>query len=114
MSEERVDLSNLDPTRDPQRWDRLVESIASKAWAARQRRLTVAHQLVVWARPSLMAAAVAALLPWIAALAGETGSEPQAAIDADPAYVLAQWAETDERPSASRILQVLGERHDAP
>jgi len=112
MSESRVDLSSLDPMRDPQRWDRLVESIASKAWAARRRRLTVTHQLMVWARPSLLAAAVVALLPWVAALAAGTAAEQDNVTQTDPAYVLAQWAQSDERPPASTILKVLGERHD--
>ncbi len=112
MTEERVDLSVLDPARDPLRWDRLVESVASGAWTARQRRLTVTHQLVTWARPALLAAAAAALIPWAATLASKSGSERDTMTQSDPVFVLAQWAQSDERPSATRILQVLGERHD--
>lgn len=108
MTDERIDLSSLDPSRDAARWDRLTQSVADRAWKSRQRRITVAHQLLAWARPALAIAATLALIPWIATLVhGQEEETPQQ----DPALVLARWANADERPSPSRILEVFGEHH---
>ncbi len=113
MDEQKIDLTVLDPSRDPERWERLVQSVVSRASAARRRTLTVGRQLVAWARPALAIAAGLALLSWAGRLASP---EPEAAVARardDPASVLVRWASSDERPPAARILEVLGERDGA-
>ena len=112
MDEHKIDLTCLDPSRDHERWDRIVNSLAAKAWAARQRKLTVPIQLLAWARPALAIAAAVALVPWVASLARESGDETQVTTEQDPALVLAHWASQDERPAPSRILEVLGDRYE--
>ena len=62
---ERVDLSPLDPARDPERWSLLVEATRARVDAIlleRDRRLDPLAILAGWARPILAAAAVAMLL----------------------------------------------------
>jgi hypothetical protein len=111
MKDDKVDLSSLDPTVDEQRWDRLVGSIAHRAWSANKRRLTVPLQLVTWARPALAVAACLALVPWGASLLQDDESQQTVASQQDPAYVLARWAAEGEQPPPSEILQVLGDSH---
>jgi hypothetical protein len=113
MDEEKIDLSGIDPSRDRQRWEGLVQALASRAHAARQRQLSVGHQLLAWARPALAIAASVALMSWAGRL---VSPEQDAAVtegEQDPAIVLAQWAMNDERPPANTILRVLGEPHAA-
>jgi hypothetical protein len=113
MNDERIDLSSVDPSRDAQRWDQLVESVASRAWSARQRRFTVGYQLSAWARPGLAIAAAVALTIWAGALTG-TGRDTQAAQNQqEPAFALSEWAANDEVPDTSKILTVLGGSNEA-
>ena len=112
MDEQKIDLSDLDPSRDAERWEELVRTVARRALAARRRRLTVGHQLLAWARPALAVAAVAALVSWVGNLASPEPTATIAEGQEDPAIVLARWASSDERPSTPKILRVLGERHD--
>jgi hypothetical protein len=111
MDEQKIDLSVVDPSRDAARWERLVQSVARRAVAARRRRLTVGGQLLAWARPALAIAAGVALVSWVGSLASPEPDAPVAESQEDPAIVLARWASSDERPSATKILRVLGERH---
>ena len=118
MSERKIDFSAIDPARDRKRWDKLVQSVASRAYEARRQGLTVGHQLIAWARPVLAIAACVALATGTATLlagsqqapAGTENAAPSAS-PRDAALVLASWAMNDERPPATKILQVLGERH---
>ena len=57
MDEQKIDMSAVDPSRDPERWETLVQSVAARALETRRRRLTVGHQLLSWARPALAIAA---------------------------------------------------------
>jgi hypothetical protein len=111
MDDQGIDLSFVDPSLDAERWDKLVQSIARRALAARRRRLTVGYQLLAWARPILAIAAGVALMSGVGSLlspeCGVSATESQE----DPAVVLARWAASDERPSPSKILEVLGDRH---
>jgi hypothetical protein len=109
--EDRIDLSSLDPARDVERWERVIDSIASRAWEARRRRRGVADQLLAWTRPTLALAAGVALAIWAGALLGGQHSGTVAATEEDAAFALAGWAGGGETPSTSRILQVLGDGH---
>lgn len=65
MSEDRIDFSPLDPTRDPAYFDRIVASVMERAideLAARCASNSPLLQLVNWKRPMLAAAAVIAMV----------------------------------------------------
>lgn len=109
MHEPRIDLSSLDPSRDSERWQKLVQSLADRAFAKRQQQLTIGYQMAAWARPVLAVAAAVTLAfganVWL-------NHERRSALTlrpVEPAFVLATWAAADERPATSNILQVLGE-----
>lgn len=105
MGEQRLDLSVLDPARTPQRWTAVVNSVVTRAWTARQRRLTVGLQMIRWARPALAIAAGVACVCWM-------GSHREAATESSqlaPADQLSAWAARDTRPATSEIFAVLGE-----
>jgi len=112
MDDSPIDLSSLDPSREPERWKQLIDEVVEQARAAHCRRMSVAHQLVAWTVPALAIAAAFALVVWAGALsvAQRTATAHNSA--ADPAFVLARWAMTDERPATSAIWQVFGERYD--
>jgi hypothetical protein len=111
MNDERIDLSLLDPSRDPKRWERLVASVTSRALAAHRRRLTISYQLTAWARPALALAAAAALASWVGTVVAPTRNGSAARTEPEPAYVLSAWANGDDVPATPRILEVLGGSH---
>ena len=60
-----IDFSPVDPTADPEHFDRLVESIIARAadeLAARRVRSNPVLQIAAWRRPMLAAAAVVAVI----------------------------------------------------
>jgi hypothetical protein len=101
--DQKIDLTALDPSRDRARWAELVDTITTRV--AQARRPSVTRQLLVWARPTLALAAAVALVVWGSALLGARESEAEAA----PADLLARWAQNDEVPAATQILDVLGD-----
>ena len=113
MDEQKIDLSVIDRSRDGQRWERLVQSVAARALDAGRRRLTVGFQLLSWGRPALAIAASVALVSWAGSLVAPGRGTTAAQTPEDPAIVLAQWARSDERPAPNQILKVLGEPHGA-
>jgi hypothetical protein len=65
MDDDRIDFSSLDPTRDRDRFDRLVGSIMEQAADELENRRATSGplmQLVNWKRPMLAAAAVIAMV----------------------------------------------------
>lgn len=111
MNQEKIDFSSLDPARDPERWDRMIQSVASKALEARSRPQTISEQMGRWIRPALAMAAALALVIWGGALFSNRTQSSTVQQKIDPAYVLSGWASSQERPSTSRIVQVLGGSH---
>lgn len=111
MSEPAVDLSPLDPFRDPRHLESVVGSLVRRARAARMRQFTVAAQLRSWACPLLAVAASIALLSWIGR-PGEffaTGPAMSGAVSSlEPSAVLSSWARGDAVPSTETILVVFG------
>ncbi|MDX1623638.1 MAG: hypothetical protein R3199_06625 [Gemmatimonadota bacterium] len=86
MSDERFDLSGIDPTRDEASFDRVVDGIMAVASDELERRRTTARPLAAvsaWTRPALAAAAVVAAIS-VAGLAAvprpPTSAEPEAGI----------------------------------
>ena len=109
MTNQKIDFSALDPSRDAKRWESLIESVASRAVAARRRQVSLPYQLMAWMRPALAIAAAAAVVTWVGALTS-SGTDSAAALESEehPAFVLSRWAMADERPSTKKIYQVLG------
>jgi len=105
MDPDRVDLSALDPSRDPARWEAMVRRTAARGLA--RRRASVASQIAAWSRPALALAAGVALVVWTGTLAYTPTAE------SDPAGKLLEWASTDSSPATSEILETLGSRHAA-
>jgi hypothetical protein len=73
---EPMDLSALDPARDPEQWSRLMETTRLRIEAALERRggaPEVVEILAAWYRPILAAAAVLALVFRLADAAIATG-----------------------------------------
>jgi hypothetical protein len=108
MNEERIDLSALDPARDPDRIERIVEGvragielrIGEEPWTTGLGRAWI---------PALLAAAVAGVLAVAAPrLAGPTavGADPLAVTIGVPAP-LARWAAEEEPPSTAEVLATL-------
>jgi hypothetical protein len=100
MSDEKIDFSFLDPSRNTTRFDALVEDVVLRAFAARKGPATVSDQLLAWWRPALAAAAALAIIVWIAAMS-PSGSRDRGArreSDGDAAFV--QWALGERSSSA--------------
>lgn len=112
MDDERIDLSPLDPSRDAARWDQMIESVATRASAGRQRPSPVAVQVVAWAPAALLLAAAAALVVWLAPT-GDSARAPSSGAQQPAALALARWASTGELPETSDLLETLGGEHDA-
>jgi hypothetical protein len=107
MGEQPLDLSVLDPTCTPERWSKIVDSVATRAWLTRRRQLTILAQMIRWARPALAIAATVALVCWMGSHRATTSDSAQLA----PAEQLSDWAACDTRPATSEIFAVLGEVH---
>jgi hypothetical protein len=110
MDDDRVDLSALDPARDPARWNALVAGVAARA--ALRRRASLARALTGYAAPAFALAAAAALAIWLLApargapaIAAETYSETYSEIDG-----LAAWALRGV-PDGAGLLSSLGGSH---
>jgi hypothetical protein len=104
--EEGLDLSPLDPTRDPVRFGALARSVAARA-SARQAPEAWA---LLWrfGRPSVALAAVLALAVWGPLL--WPASRFVASDGADPAEAVLEWARAGTPSSAAEVLQALGRR----
>ncbi|HEV2851973.1 MAG TPA: hypothetical protein VHC97_04140 [Thermoanaerobaculia bacterium] len=130
MDERPIDLSPLDPTLDPERWERRIATIAALASPEMARRSMAAHPaespslvLLGWFRPALSAAAVLALCAGAALsllIQNQAGRpEPAVALEALrlPAPV-AQWLGEDQPPSVGDLALAIhggrGDRGDRP
>ncbi len=109
MHDSKLDLSSLDPCRNTEHWDQLVDSIADRAVARYRQRLTIGYQLWAWSRPVLAAAATVTLIVGAKALLTRHESSGTATSEFRKVYVLAEWAGNEEHPAPSNVLQVLGE-----
>ena len=112
MADEKIDFSALDPAQDPQRWEQLVESVAQRALAARERPNPLLLQLSAWFRPALALATGLAIAVWCAALVQSDRSTAAAvATVEDPVHALTNWAADDAIPSSVNPVAVLGGSH---
>lgn len=110
------DLAPLDPTRDAERWERMVAGITAAAAPelARRARLPAPGMLMLladWVRPTLSAAAVMAaaagafLVTQPGALAAEAGS---LAADLGYSASVATWVEAESAPSVEEMMGLDG------
>lgn len=109
MDEPRIDLSALDPGRDPERLERMVQAVLARSGRAHAHPF--ASEVVSRGRIAVAAALAAAALAWVPALAGR----PEAAAPAkaetarrDVVSTVAAWAAAGEIPSGTDVYGVLG------
>lgn len=121
MTDDRIDLSALDPASDPARLDRMAAAIrarAARALAERRATPTVATELAAWTRAVLPAAAAIALLV-TTALLSSSGAPPetpdpgaQAAPAGDATGAAVQWAVFGQAPTTSDLFTMIGAQAD--
>jgi hypothetical protein len=120
MSDERdPGWAPLDPTRDPARWESMVQGIVERAapilagYAARG----PADWLALWVRPTLAAAAVVSALAVGALVAGGRGAAPgsTAAIGLGDALgypvPVTTWVSTGQTPTIEELVVAMEERN---
>jgi hypothetical protein len=109
-----LDLSPLDPQRDPAHWEALVQSITRRAVANRVEANREAPGLFFGlfqlTRPALALALGLAVVVWTGALVSRPGAsvaQPQ-----DPTLSLLSWANAETMPEPSDMLATFGGSHD--
>ena len=112
---ERMDLSALDPGRDPERWSRLMDATRLRVEAALAGRAGTAGALDIlgaWYRPILAAAAVLALVFGAAdaAIAGRGAALEGASHARRLAALSDNSLGRGIRPSGAALLVALGSR----
>ena len=105
MDDDRMDLSSLDPGRDPERFERMVRSVLVRAEASAPRAFAAA--LVARGRVAVLLAGLVAALAWIPALAGRRDAVPDPSTT-DAVATVAGWAEAGAIPSGADVYHVLG------
>jgi hypothetical protein len=106
MSDEKLDLSALDPSRDPERWERLIARVSAHATAPRAPSPSIAFDLVRWGRPLMAAAALLAVATWVPAWLRERSAPVQPLTPTG----LAEWAQSGAIPSNVDVLEGFDER----
>ena len=119
MSDDRIDFGVVDPTRDPERFERVVGSVMERAGpelAARRRRRGVLGEISSWWKPTLVAAAVAGLL-YVGVLAGiPTEDVPEDVPEEETAGIaeaigvpstVAEWVRSGESTTPEELLLTL-------
>jgi hypothetical protein len=95
MDEERLDFRALDPSVDADRWNRIIDSVATRGMAARRAtagKASVMDLLAGWKRPALALAAVLALVAVPVLLFVEPEPEADHAGKAEVALAVVDWA----------------------
>ncbi|HWO14943.1 MAG TPA: hypothetical protein VNN80_35815 [Polyangiaceae bacterium] len=103
-----IDLSPLDPARDAERWERLVQRVVARA----QQAPSLVVQLSRWRRPVLALASAAALFSWLGAAFVPAGAERgTAALGSElaPGFTLSLWAESGASPSTKEMLELMAQ-----
>ena len=115
MTDERIDLSPLDPTVDAERFEAAVHLISASAaaqLARRRARASVVGQLGLWWKPLLAAAAitgiisVGALLRFQASPVTELENVGIAEAIGMPDQ-FAEWVRSDEVPTVEELIVAL-------
>ena len=110
----KLDLSPLDPQRDPAHWEALVQAMTRRAVAARaeanRQEAGLFFGLFQLARPALALALGVAVVVWTGALVSRGGASVTQT--EDPTLSLLAWATTDAMPNPSDILATFGGSYD--
>jgi hypothetical protein len=101
--DDRVDLSALDPARDPARWSSLVTAVAARA--AARRRTSLSRALARQAIPAFALATAAAVAIWV--LAPARGAPVATTETYSESEGLAGWA-LHGTPDGEGLLTSLG------
>ena len=110
------DLAPLDPTRDAERWERMVAGITAAAAPelARRARLPAPGMMMLladWVRPTVSAAALmaAAAGAFLVARPG-TASAEATSLAAELGYssTVATWADAESAPSVEEMMGMEG------
>ena len=110
MTDESIDFSPLDPTRDSARFDAAVSVIAHDAMLARARRVAersgVFGDIASWFRPALIAAGVvlAVALPALARHRGLEATQPASATEV--LGIPTQFAELLHSPRTPSLVEL--------
>ncbi len=110
MTNDRIDFSALDPKRDPERFERMVQHVLQGARAATSPALLLL-EFLRWGRLGLAAAALVALAVWLPRLSAgkmqisESGSNRGDGVVA----LISIWARSGEVPTNVDVIQTLGE-----
>lgn len=111
MEEPRIDLSALDPGRDPAEWERRVARIRQAAAPGLAHRAAAASPIVsiaAWLRPTLAAAATLTVVSAGALLVTERTGLDEDAVDAVATFAVPEsWLTRDEPPTVSEVLVAL-------
>ena len=117
MENGRLDLSPLDPTADRLGYERLVRRIVDAAAPELRRRAAGAHPLAMlagWARPTLAAAAVIALVAIGALVATDrVGAESEAGTVAEALGLPAEaagWLSEGRAPTQDDLILAMERR----
>lgn len=121
MDEERspehpVDLSALDPTLDPGRWEAMVARITRAATPELERRAAMASPVISiagWLRPALAAAAALAVVSAATLFLVERGPVATLAERSDAVpelnlpFPLGEWLNEDRPPTVVEVMVAL-------
>lgn len=106
-SEDRIDLSALDPMRDPERWhDRVDAAVRSVEARLLERRVDPLAKIADWRRPLLIAASTALLLILPVEIALEL-REPRIEQVERLVSLSVEWGHGERAMSASDFLRAL-------
>jgi len=114
MSDDHIDFSALDPTRDEAHFEGLVSGIMKHAepeLGRRRQRLTVVAQVGHWWRPLLAAAAIIIAVSlgtlWRLGETSETVQESGIEETLGVPAQMARWVRADQLPSTSELLETI-------
>jgi len=110
------DLAPLDPSRDTERWERMVAGIAAAAAPelARRARLPTPGMMMLladWVRPTVSAAAVMAAAAGAFLFAGSGSyAEPSATLASQLGYssTVSSWVDAESAPSMEEMMGLGG------
>lgn len=110
MDDDRIDFSSLDPKKDPIRFERMVELTLAGLHAGGWSAAVLVHQLAIWGRGAVAAAALIAIAAWVPTLfQGHQGATVSTLRRSDPVELVSQWAKTGKVPTEVDPLDALGD-----
>ena len=107
MDDSPLDLSPLDPKRDPAHFERLIRAVLENA-RRKAPEPWLALDLVQRWRPAMLAAAFLAAVSWLPSLTRRSAAPESGAASADPVEQVSDWASAGRVPSDVDPVQVLG------